>query len=73
MDKDIYNNPALPWEKVHGSFENELNWRQLSDSAVLPWSNNIIKKYQAKWYWPRLLENTAIDWNEKLILRMNTN
>ncbi|MEO5569981.1 MAG: hypothetical protein ABIT08_17595 [Bacteroidia bacterium] len=44
-----------------------IDWGILSSNLLLPWSIELIEKYQDKWDWRTLCRNEMIPWDEKLI------
>lgn len=44
-----------------------LNWVSLSQNELLPWSPELIKKYENNWSWHSLLFNNSIKWDFNLL------
>jgi hypothetical protein len=46
-----------------------VDWEPLSANEFLPWSEELIAKYEFKWDWGRLSRNDELPWSVKLIDR----
>jgi hypothetical protein len=44
-----------------------IDWRRLSQNAVLPWSAELIERYKDKWEWMWLGQNQYIPWSVELM------
>ena len=63
-------NTALPWsdaliEKYKD--RSKWQWSALSSSVHIPWSQELIGRYQDQWDWKALSANEALPWSEALI------
>lgn len=47
----------------------EMDWNLLSSNEFLPWSEELIDRFQDKWNWWRLSLNESIPWSQQLIGR----
>lgn len=45
----------------------EKDWRMLSYNTLLPWSAELIERYQDKWDWPVLCANKCVPWDLELM------
>ncbi len=55
-------------EYINSINENDIDWKSLSNERSSNfWSFNIIKKYEDKWDWEILAQNTAIHWDYELL------
>lgn len=50
---------SISLEMVH-AFGNYLDWRNVSGSQMLPWSESLIKQHAEKWYWSVLNMNPKV-------------
>ncbi len=49
------------------NYSNDWIWRNLSENKNLPWSIELINKYEDKWSWKALSSNEALPWSIELI------
>ncbi|HNJ87171.1 MAG TPA: hypothetical protein PKU92_11355, partial [Agitococcus sp.] len=45
------------------------DWKELSNNEALPWSLELIERFDDKWDWERLSNNEALPWSLELIER----
>jgi hypothetical protein len=48
-------------------YQEDLNWRSLSESKVIKWNAELIKKYESKISWAFLAMNSSILWDEQML------
>ena len=74
--KDIDDNnghSGLKVETIHyvfdrkGSHYHNWFWWELSKSSSLPWSIELVQKFEDKWFWARLSSNESLPWSIEFI------
>ena len=58
----------LDGEQIHRHAE-RWDWKLLSASQTLPWSDELIERFCARWDWGWLSRNPALPWSAALIER----
>jgi hypothetical protein len=51
--------------------QDELNWDYLSINEKLPWSINLIDKFNDRWNWKWLSGNEKLPWTDELIIKFS--
>jgi hypothetical protein len=62
---------GFPWteEFLEQNVERLECWGNLSGNIGLPWSAELIARYEARWNWDMLSRNPALPWSPELVLR----